>query len=286
MNKIRVFSPAKINLFLKVLHKRKDGYHDILCWMQTVNLKDEIEIEKTYRGIRIFCNHPQVPTDRTNLAYRAARLFLKRTQTKSGVKIEINKKIPVAAGLGGGSSDAASVLIGLNRLLEGRLSETEMSSLAQTLGSDVPFFFTSGSALAAGRGEGLVSVELPLDYWLVLVNPGFAVSTRWAYTKVKPDSKIPEAPFNWARVSMAEMLKCIKEWGNDLGVVVYRQYPVVEKMVKELENSGALHAAVTGSGPTAFGIFKDKLSAKKAAKTLSGHPGWQSWVVKPIRSRY
>lgn len=285
MNKIRVSSPAKVNLFLKVLRKRKDGYHQILSWIQLVDLEDRIEIERTERGIKIACDHPGVPTGKSNLAYRAAQVFLMQSKIKSGVRIKLKKKIPVAAGLGGGSSNAASVLYGLNRLLGNQLSASKILSLARTLGSDVPFFLSFGSGLASGRGEIVRSIKLPLNYRLVLVNPGFEVSTRWAYSKVKPGNIFPQKVLKLKRVTFRQMLSIAREIGNDLESVVEQKYPVIKLMVQKLYEQGALHAAMTGSGPTVFGIFTDKAKALGAAKGLRQGNSWRTWVATPIRRR-
>jgi len=281
MNKIRVFSPAKINLFLKILKKRQGGFHEIVSLMQAVNLRDEIEIERIPQGIKVACNNPAVPTDKSNLAYRAAQLFLQATKVKSGVKIGIKKRIPAAAGLGGGSSDAASVLIGANKLFKTKFSAVELHRIACKLGSDVPFFLTLGSALATGRGEKLKSLKVPLNYWLVLVNPGSAVSTKWAYSRVTPRATERKTHFRRRRVSFTEMLEMIKEKGNDLAPAVIRKFPEVQEIIEGLGESGAYYAAMSGSGPTVFGIFKNKSWASAAAIHLSRKKSWRTWVVKP-----
>jgi 4-diphosphocytidyl-2-C-methyl-D-erythritol kinase len=281
--KVRVFSPAKINLFLKVFRQRKDGFHDILSWMQMVDLRDEIEIEKIPRGIDIICDQKSVPTDGSNLAFWAAEFFLRKTKIAGGVRIKIKKRIPVGAGLGGGSSNAASVLIGLQKLFKTKLTLAELALLAKRLGSDVPFFFTSGSALAAGRGEKLHSLRLPLNYWLVLVNPGFEVSTKWAYSQVEP-SPIKHRPALKAKqLTLAEMLIQQKKLGNDFQKIVCRRFPEVGLIIKKLEKSGALYAAMSGSGPTVFGIFESRSASGQAAGKMAPKKSWKTWLVKPIK---
>jgi len=253
--------------------------------MQAVDLKDEIEIEPTPEEIKIVCDHPGIPTGSSNLAYRAAQFFLDTAGINFGVRIKIKKRIPAAAGLGGGSSNAASVLSGLNELFKTNLSTVKLQRIASQLGSDVPFFLSSGSALATGRGEKLKPLKLPLNYWLVLVNPGFAVSTEWAYSRVKPKAIKQKTHFRGKQTSFAGLLKIIRENGNDLAPAVLREHPQVQKKIESLGKSGALYGAMSGSGPTVFGIFKDKTSAAKAAKHLSGSRSWRTWVVKPIRRR-
>jgi 4-diphosphocytidyl-2-C-methyl-D-erythritol kinase len=286
MSKIRVFSPANINLFLNVLKKRQDGFHEIASLMQAVNLRDEIEIERIPQGIKVVCNNPTVASDESNLAYRAAQLFLQATKVKSGVKIRIKKRIPVAAGLGGGSSDAASVLVGLNRLFATDISNRRWQGLAGKLGSDVPFFLSSGSTLATGRGEKLKTLSLPLNYWLVLVNPGFTVSTKWSYSRVKPKAMKQITYFRGKRPSFTRMLETIRANGNDLTAGVIRKFPEVKRIIEGLGKSGALYAAMSGSGPTVFGIFKDKSSASAAAIRLSRKKSWRTWVVKPVLMKH
>ncbi len=282
-NKVRVFSPAKVNLFLKVLRRRTDGFHQILSWMQAVNLRDEVEIERIEKGIRISCDDPFIPADKTNLAYRASELFLRMTKIKRGVRIKIMKRIPVAAGLGGGSSNAAATLLGLQKLFNVKFLPTQLYSLAKKLGSDVPFFLNSGSALATGKGDKLQKVRLPLNYWLVLVNPGFEVSTKWAYSIIKSKPLRPKAFSRWSRVTLNLMLKEIKVRGNDLQGVVCKRYPEVETIIRKLNQSGALYSAMTGSGPSVFGIFSDANKAKKVAKELALRKIWKTWVVRPIK---
>ena len=282
-NRVRILCPAKINLFLKVLRQRKDGFHQIFSWMQAVDLQDELEIKRIEKGIKISCDDPCVPADKTNLAYRAAELFLRRTKIKAGVKIKIMKRIPVAGGLGGGSSNAAAVILGLQKSFKVKLTKTQMLSIAEKIGSDVPFFFTSGSAVASGRGEKLKNIKLPLNYWLVLINPGFEVSTKWAYSKVKPKPLKRKLLPSRSRVTLNLMLKEIKVWGNDLQGVVCKRYPEIKTVIGKLNQSGALYSAMSGSGPTVFGIFPDKNKAKTAAEKLAWRRDWKTWVVRPIK---
>lgn len=283
--KIRVYSPAKINLFLKALRQRKDGFHDILSWMQMVDLQDQIDLQKTSQGIEIISDQKSVPTDSSNLAFWAAEFFLHKTKIAGGVRIMIKKRIPVGAGLGGGSSNAASVLMGLQKLFKTKLTYAEIIILAKKLGSDVPFFFTSGSALAAGRGEKLHSLRLPLNYWLVLVNPGFEVSTKWAYSQVEASPIKHRLALKAKQLTLAEILVQQKKLGNDFQKIVCRRFPEVGLIIEKLEKSGALYAAMSGSGPTAFGIFKDRSTARQAARRLKLKKTWRVWVVRPIRFR-
>ncbi|MCI0530589.1 MAG: 4-(cytidine 5'-diphospho)-2-C-methyl-D-erythritol kinase, partial [candidate division Zixibacteria bacterium] len=242
MNKVSLASPAKINLFLKVIDRRRDGYHNILSRMQAVDLSDRLEIERIAGGIRIYSNTKAVPTGKSNLIYRAAELYLKKAKISGGVKIKLTKNIPVAAGLGGGSSNAAFTLLGLNRLFGKQLSRAKLLMLAKQLGSDVPFFFTSGSALASGRGERLKELKSSLNYRLVLVNPGFQVKTKWAYQNVIPKRVNQKFARRRPAVNLNELMKETESLGNDLAEAVIARHRVIGKIIVDLKQAGALYS--------------------------------------------
>ncbi len=194
LSSLSLSAPAKINIFLKVLSKRPDGYHELVSWMQKLSLYDLITLQSTPSGITLQCPESSIPDDESNLAYKAAELFFQKTSVSGGVDIVLKKKIPVAAGLGGGSSDAASVLKGLNEMFSAGLGEETLMGMASRLGADVPFFVAEdSSSWAAGVGEKLIKKEPMTDCWIVLVNPGFSVSTKWVYdnfaltSEVNPD---------------------------------------------------------------------------------------------------
>jgi 4-diphosphocytidyl-2-C-methyl-D-erythritol kinase len=183
---ISLTSCAKVNLGLRVLNKRPDGFHDIVTILQAVDLCDRIEITRLPEGkIEVRCDHPGVPGSPQNLAHRAARLVQEEAAWEEGCHIAIHKRIPPASGLGGGSSNAAAVLVGLNRLWQMSLSDQQLSRMATRLGSDVPFFLRGGTALARGRGEKLTPLGRHVDFWLVVVKPDLSISTAWAYGQVK-----------------------------------------------------------------------------------------------------
>ncbi len=269
-------SPAKVNLFLRVLKKRDDGYHEVVSVIQPISLYDEISIEVgSGEGIRVGCNSPEVPTDRTNLAYKAAELFLKITGLKSSIRVEIVKNIPVGAGLGGGSSDAAAVLIGLNDLLKAGVVQKRLMEIGAELGSDVPLFMLKGSVVATGRGEVLRPIELP-RYQYILINPGFSVSTEWAYanldlTKRSEDNTLTysEEPFRGEEL-FTDADKLSKSLVNDLEAVTAPRYPDISRFKKMLIELGACGALMSGSGPTVFGVYKSRVAAVKAFDTLKG----------------
>lgn len=263
-----LLSPAKVNLFLRVLRKRDDGYHDIITLMQPLTLHDEISIEVgSGDGISVICDSAEVPDGSGNLAYIAAERLLESAGVRKDIRIRIRKHIPVAAGLGGGSSNAATVLMGLNGALRAGLSEADLLSIGGGLGSDVPFFMLGGPALASGRGTELERVRLP-RYWYVLINPGFKVSTSWAYNNLDltkgPKNNI--LPYSVSDFSDMERLR--EHLANDLETVTIRKHPEISGLKKALMENGASSALMSGSGPTVFGIFRDAEAAQSAGEAL------------------
>jgi len=283
LDKLTLKSPAKINLFLEVLKKRDDGYHEIVSLIQAVDLCDELVLEKRKKGVVVTCDHPDCPTDESNLAFKAASMLLEEETTKEGVSIHIKKKIPISAGLGGGSSNAAATLKGINRLFELELPDKKLHDLASRIGSDVPFFLYSGQALVKGRGEKIKPINIMYrDYWLVLVCPGFEVSTRWAYQNVKISLTKERKEFNLKSLENGSVFfKALRSFRNDLEEVVSKRYPVVQKIKEILENSGALKSSMSGSGPTVYGVFDRKPQAEEVAKKLL-RGDWQFFLTQPI----
>ena len=244
-----------------MLAKRPDGYHDLETWMQKLALYDCIELRICEEpGIRLSCSQPFIPENETNLAWRAADAFLMASGLGSrfGVKIRLEKHIPVAAGLGGGSSDAGAVLRGLNTLLAGGLSEQVLFDLGRRLGADIPFFVSGyAAALATGIGDRLTPVASLTSYTFVLVNPGFPVSTQWVYenfalTRDLKDSKL--LGFKKSDPSLPQMTELV----NDLEQVTIARHPDLGDIKKKLCNAGAIAALMSGSGPTVFGVFPDE----------------------------
>lgn len=261
-------APAKINLFLRVLKKRDDGYHDILTLMQPVTLYDDITLSvKSGEGIEVSCGNADIPTDKSNLAYRAAELFLKATGTGKKVEIQITKNIPVAAGLGGGSSDAAAVLKGLNSVSSAGLSVRQLMEIGSEIGSDVPFFLLGGPALAAGRGTELTRVELP-GYQYILINPGFKVSTAWAYNNLDLTKRRQNNTLSYSKESFRDIEALSGYLANDLEAVTLREHPEILSLKSALIERGAAGALMSGSGPTVFGIFRARIEAASAFDAL------------------
>ncbi|MCK4223917.1 MAG: 4-(cytidine 5'-diphospho)-2-C-methyl-D-erythritol kinase [candidate division Zixibacteria bacterium] len=269
MDRLILKSPAKINLFLEVLRKREDGYHEIVSLIQAVNLCDELILRKRKNGVVVACDHPDCPADESNLAFKAASLLLAEEKINEGVSIRIRKKIPLSAGLGGGSSNAAATLKGINRLYQLQLPDKKLHALASRIGSDVPFFLYSGQALIKGRGEKIVPINMYGDYWLVLVCPHIEVSTKWAYQNVKISLTKERKELNLKSLDNGFVFfKALRSFRNDLEEVVSKRHPVIQKIKEILKNSGALKSSMSGSGPTVYGVFDRKPQAEEVAKKL------------------
>jgi len=268
MDSLRLMSPAKVNLRLEVLGRRNDGYHELRTIMQRINLCDELEISLSKGGLDVVSEGEEIPQGFENIAYRAAKSILDRFKVDVGIRIFIRKTIPVASGLGGGSSNAATTLMGLNTLLELSLTKGELFRMGTRLGADVPFFVFEKPALATGIGNRLKEIDLPSPIWIVLVNPGIKVSTAWVYKKL--NAGLTKKRNNY---SMVPPMACISDVAdflhNDLETVTIERYPEVQKIKECLIDEGATGALMSGSGPTVFGVFSNKELADKAFHRLS-----------------
>jgi 4-diphosphocytidyl-2-C-methyl-D-erythritol kinase len=258
---LRVSVPAKVNLWLEVIRKRDDGYHELSSLMLPIGIYDFLELESHGgSGISLKCDDPGVPSDESNLAWRAAEAFLTTIGSQIGMHIRISKSIPVAAGLGGGSADAAAVLLALNQMVQGRLPMSRLASLAQNLGADVPFFLYQYPALARGIGGDLCQVKGLPDYPLVLVKPPLNVSTRWVYQSLKltrGESRIKLHTFLAHPWQLCEVME------NDLESVTLANYPLLGEIKEWLLQNGALGALMSGSGPTVFGVYGERSEADR-----------------------
>jgi len=269
-------SPAKVNLRLEILNKREDGYHELRTVFQKISLHDTLHFSlKKEKEISIATDHPNLPVGKTNLVYQAAQSMLKASDYQGGVHIEIKKQIPLGAGLGGGSSNAATTLKALNQLLKKSLSKRKLMEMGLKIGADVPFFIWEGAAIGSGIGEKLKKVTLP-DLQYVLIYPNFEVSTRWAYQNfVLTNQRI--------HFNLHEFLKTPEGISsilfNHLEEVVSRKYPQIEVMKNSLLSRGALGALMTGSGPTVFGLFQDDKSATGAYEKIKKMVARRGWVV-------
>lgn len=278
MASVTLSCPAKVNLYLKVVGRRPDGYHDLVTVLQPLSLADELVIELVEgTDVSLACNLPDLPVDEGNLAVRAALAFQKAVCRTFGVRMRLTKNIPVAAGLGGGSSDAAGVLKGLNILQGNLLDGAKMGELARGLGADVPFFLQDGPALGEGIGDRLTPVSLP-PAWFVLVNPGFAVSTAWVYRSLEPPFT-PPPPGLAARLARDHPAQWLH---NDLEAVTLGRYPELKALKQALLREGAAGALMSGSGPTVFGIFTDEGAAVQAASRLKAATGFWTAAVQGV----
>ena len=272
MESIVISTPAKINLRLEIIGRRPDGYHEINTIFQKIGLFDEITISKTaVRGISLTVDSPNLPADSTNLAYRAAELIQNHCRIDFGVSLGLKKRIPAGAGLGGGSSDAAAVLNGCNRLFELGLPLETLQKLALRLGADVPFFLTPwATANAAGVGEILTQARLAPELWFIIVFPRFSISTAWAYSAFSQDIILTKTRKNInLQYSIAGINELRLLLHNDFERVAIPRYPEIAGIKKGLVRAGAAAALLSGSGSSVFGVFENDLVCRKAARQLA-----------------
>jgi 4-diphosphocytidyl-2-C-methyl-D-erythritol kinase len=273
-------APAKINYRLDVLRKRPDGYHDLRMLMQRVDLCDDIEITLNETpGIRVTCGSAYVPDGPDNIAWRAANALLQLSGKQTGIDITITKKIPVGAGLGGGSSDAATVLMGVNELLELGLSDQHLMETGVKLGADVPFFIFKRPALAEGIGDKLTALDQVPSLWVVLVNPGIHVSTGWVYQNLRLTTDTTPDIVSRSYSSLDEICSVLS---NDLEPVTCTRHPLISEIKQILLSEGARGSLMSGSGSTVFGLFEDQQAAKQAADVIAIDRGWFTAAVKTL----
>ena len=264
-------SPCKVNLVLNILGKRPDGFHELETVMQPVRLCDELEFERAGEGVALTCNDPELPTDSRNLVHRAATGFLAAAGLKAGVRIHLEKRIPQAAGLGGGSGNAATTLLALNELFDQPLQPAQLHPIAATLGSDIPFFLQDKPALATGRGEQVVSLE-PFPALrgtsILLIHPGFGIATAWAYKEL---GRFPAA-FQGRRGRAQELVGLLQDGSlsragaalyNSLEAPALEKYPLLALYQEFLRGQGALATLMSGSGSTTFAIARDEADGRR-----------------------
>lgn len=271
MDKLELKALGKINLGLDVLGRRENGYHDVRMVMQTLYLYDQIKMEKTKKpGIELNTNLFYLPVNENNLAYRAADLLMKEFEIKEGVKITLEKHIPVAAGMAGGSSNAATVLFGMNRMFSLGLSQQELMDRGVTLGADVPYCIMRGTVLAEGIGEILTPLPAMPKCHVLIAKPPISVSTKLVYEKLDSHEITEHPDIDGILKGLKErnLKKIASSMGNVLEKVTIEEYPVIEEIKNVMKKSGALNAMMSGSGPTVFGIFDDKDRAKRAARRI------------------
>ncbi len=261
----KIKAPAKLNIRLKVTGRRPDGYHELISIMVPIDLFDLLEFTVIPKGIDLACDGFQAPANGSNLAYRAARSFLSRTGLQKGISMRLTKNIPVAAGMGGGSSDAAATLLFLNELWSRPLSLPDLQELAVHLGADVPFFLCCRPCLAMGIGEILEPLERWPKSWYLIVTPPLKISTSWVYGNLK--LKLTAGEYSYINNRLKKEIFDISQiLENDLEEVTSASFPVIETIKKALLHAGAEGAIMTGSGPSVFGVFSSynqALSAKQ-----------------------
>ena len=273
MDKIQLKALAKINLGLDVLRRREDGYHEVKMIMQTIGLHDDLEIRKTKTsGIQVKTNLYYLPTNENNLVYKAAKLLMDEFQIQDGVSIQLKKRIPVAAGMAGGSSDGAAVLWGINQMYGLGLSMQALMERGVRLGADVPYCIQRGTALAEGIGEKL-SVLPPMPKCTILIaKPGISVSTKFVYENLHANDLKPEQ-----HPDVDSMIEAMRQkdlgllcsrMGNVLETVTIPAYPVINEIKRTVMDNGAIGSMMSGSGPTVFGIFDSPVAAKQAMKAV------------------
>lgn len=265
---LRELAPAKLNFSLEVLRKRPDGFHDVRMLLAGLDLCDELSFRPA-RRLSLRCDLKSLDCGEKNLVLRAARLLQVACGVRKGAALRLRKRIPVGGGLAGGSTDAAAALRGLNRLWRLRLSPARLHSLAAQLGSDVPFCLRSGWAIASGRGERLKRLSSPGRMHLVLANPGFEVSTAWAYSRVRPQrGSRDQSRAAYKALKQGDGAALEKAAVNDLAAAVFRAHPQVRRLKALMQASGAELSQMSGSGPTVWGLFKDRASAEQARKAI------------------
>ena len=268
---MRLRALAKINLGLDILRKREDGYHEVRMIMQTIQMYDVLKMKKVKKpGISLSVNYPYIPSDERNLVYKAAKLLMDEFQVKEGVDICLEKFIPVAAGMAGGSSDAAAAMVGINRLFKLGLSERELMDRAVNIGADVPYCIMRGTALAEGIGEKLTRIAQIPDCFVLIGKPGISVSTKMAYESLQLDkiSSHPDIDGMIRDIENGDLLTLTEKMGNVFEPGIIEKYPVIGEIKDLMEDNGALKAMMSGSGPTVFGIFDDREKMEVAAAVL------------------
>ena len=280
-------SPCKVNLLLNVLGQRPDGFHELETVMQPVNLCDEMSFERGGSGIQLSCSHPELPTDSKNLVHRAATAFLAAAKISDGIRIHLQKNLPLAGGIGGGSANAAVTFSALNELFGSPLPPEKLHELAATLGSDIPFFLHDQPALATGRGEKVRLLEtFPAlrGKAFLLVNPGFGISTPWSYQNLArfPEAKNGQAGRAEKLISLlqsADLRTAADEFYNSLEAPAFDKFPVLSLYKNFLRENGALVSLMSGSGSTTFAIAENLSAAENLTEKFKAQFGEQGWLV-------
>ncbi|HTL58700.1 MAG TPA: 4-(cytidine 5'-diphospho)-2-C-methyl-D-erythritol kinase [Candidatus Limnocylindrales bacterium] len=280
-------SPCKVNLLLNILGKRPDGFHDLETVMYPVRIYDRLRFSIGGKGIQLKCNEPSLPTDSANLVYRAAASFLESAKIAEGVQLELEKSIPMAAGLGGGSANAATTLLGLNELFGSPLAPARLHELAASLGSDVPFFLHNKPALGTGRGEKIEPLEMFAclnGCALLLIYPGFGIATAWAYQQL---ARFPEALNGRAGrakqlislLQSSDLKTAASQFYNSLEAPAFWKFPLLVLFQEFLRTNGAIATLMSGSGSTSFALVQSQSAAETLAERFKVKFGDNNWIA-------
>ena len=288
-NDISLKALAKINLGLDVVRRREDGYHEVRMIMQTIQLYDRLDIKRTHEpGIQIQTNLSFLPVNENNLIYKAAKLLMDEFSITDGVSVKLDKRIPVAAGMAGGSTDAAAMLIGVNRLFSLGLTKRQLMERGVQIGADVPYCIMRGTALAEGIGEALSPLPPMVKCPVLIAKPSISVSTKFVYRNLKLDDTTihPDIDRLIDDIKAKNLHDIAAHMGNVLETVTIPNYPVIDEIKKHMLSNGAVGAMMSGSGPTVFGLFDDEDTAKKAYKAMrSSHLARQVYLTSVYNNR-
>ena len=280
---------AKINLGLDVVRRREDGYHEVRMIMQTIHLYDRLDIKRTKEsGIQIQTNLSFLPVNENNLIYKAAKLLMDEFSITDGVSVKLDKRIPVAAGMAGGSTDAAAMLFGMNRLFSLGLTKRQLMERGVQIGADVPYCIMRGTALAEGIGEELSPIAPMVKCPVLIAKPSISVSTKFVYQNLKLDDTTvhPDIDLLIEDIKAKNLYDIAAHMGNVLETVTIPNYPVIDEIKKHMLSNGAVGAMMSGSGPTVFGLFDDEDTAKKAYKAMrSSHLARQVYLTSVYNNR-
>ena len=288
-NDISLKALAKINLGLDVVRRREDGYHEVRMIMQTIQLYDRLDIKRTQEpGIQIQTNLSFLPVNENNLIYKAAKLLMDEFSITDGVSVKLDKRIPVAAGMAGGSTDAAAMLIGVNRLFSLGLTKRQLMERGVQIGADVPYCIMRGTALAEGIGEALSPLPPMVKCPVLIAKPSISVSTKFVYQNLKLDDTTihPDIDRLIDDIKAKNLHDIAAHMGNVLETVTIPNYPVIDEIKTHMLSNGAVGAMMSGSGPTVFGLFDDEDTAKKAYKAMrSSHLARQVYLTSVYNNR-
>lgn len=288
-NDISLKALAKINLGLDVVRRREDGYHEVRMIMQTIQLYDRLDIKRTQEpGIQIQTNLSFLPVNENNLIYKAAKILMDEFSITDGVSVKLDKRIPVAAGMAGGSTDAAAMLIGVNRLFSLGLTKRQLMERGVQIGADVPYCIMRGTALAEGIGEALSPLPPMVKCPVLIAKPSISVSTKFVYQNLKLDDTTihPDIDRLIDDIKAKNLHDIAAHMGNVLETVTIPNYPVIDEIKKHMLSNGAVGAMMSGSGPTVFGLFDDEDTAKKAYKAMrSSHLARQVYLTSVYNNR-